>query len=267
MRRLPRLRQLPCRRQSCPRPLLQRLRLRLPTSRPRTSIPKSRRSSAKRRSSCWMHRRQRWLPGTIRRTTAHRSRRLRRPLHTLKGGARMAGIIAMGELAHELESLITRIESGLASGDESARQLAQQALDELSKMRDQIAEGRPVARVPALIAHIQAASGAGPRLAPMPELAAAAEPAAPPPSESSLAPGTDIAGVHWRRAWQRRSGGRCGRRRIRSRVRPSRASAPGRLPRRRPRRHRYASICSPHRTAPPSCHPRPRSRSRSSIAP
>ena len=48
----------------------------------------------------------------------------------------MAGIVAMGELAHELESLITRIESGLASGDESARQLAQQALDELSNMRD-----------------------------------------------------------------------------------------------------------------------------------
>ena len=29
---------------------------------------------------------------------------LRRPLHTLKGGARMAGITAMGELSHELES-------------------------------------------------------------------------------------------------------------------------------------------------------------------
>ena len=36
---------------------------------------------------------------------------LRRPLHTLKGGARMAGIDAMGELAHELESLIARIET------------------------------------------------------------------------------------------------------------------------------------------------------------
>ncbi|HEV7986513.1 MAG TPA: Hpt domain-containing protein [Steroidobacteraceae bacterium] len=85
---------------------------------------------------------------------------LRRPLHTLKGGARMAGIVAMGELSHELESLITRIESGLASGDEGARQLAQQALDELSKMRDEITAGRPAARVPALIARIQSASGA-----------------------------------------------------------------------------------------------------------
>ena len=71
---------------------------------------------------------------------------LRRPLHTLKGGARMAGVVAMGELSHELESLITRIEHGLASADDSARNLAQQALDELAKMRDTIAEGRPAAQ-------------------------------------------------------------------------------------------------------------------------
>jgi chemosensory pili system protein ChpA (sensor histidine kinase/response regulator) len=91
---------------------------------------------------------------------------LRRPLHTFKGGARMAGIVAMGELSHELESLITRIESGLASGDEGARRLAQQALDQLSKMRDEIAAGRPAARVPALIERIQLASGAVQRTQP-----------------------------------------------------------------------------------------------------
>jgi len=87
---------------------------------------------------------------------------LRRPLHTLKGGARMAGIVAMGELSHELESLITRIEVGLASADESARSLAQQALDELAKMRDAIAEGRPAASAPLLIARIQSAGAVSP---------------------------------------------------------------------------------------------------------
>jgi chemosensory pili system protein ChpA (sensor histidine kinase/response regulator) len=96
---------------------------------------------------------------------------LRRPLHTLKGGARMAGIVAMGELSHELESLITRIEVGLASADESARDLAQQALDELSKMRDTIADGRPAASAPALIARIQAAAASS-----APSLAPAGEP-------------------------------------------------------------------------------------------
>ena len=76
---------------------------------------------------------------------------LRRPLHTLKGGARMAGISAMGDLAHELESLVTRIEDGLSSGDDRARAVAQEALDELSRMREAIGSGRRVAAVPALI--------------------------------------------------------------------------------------------------------------------
>jgi chemotaxis protein histidine kinase CheA len=35
---------------------------------------------------------------------------LKRYLHTLKGGARMAGVPAIGELAHEFESLLTRSE-------------------------------------------------------------------------------------------------------------------------------------------------------------
>ena len=104
---------------------------------------------------------------------------LRRPLHTLKGGARMAGIGAMGELSHELESLITRIESGLANADESARLLAQQALDELSKMRDAIADGRPAVGAPALIERIQAASGTGPAIAAHAAAAAPAVEAAP----------------------------------------------------------------------------------------
>jgi chemosensory pili system protein ChpA (sensor histidine kinase/response regulator) len=37
---------------------------------------------------------------------------LQRPLHTLKGGARMAGIQPMGDLSHELESLVLQIDQG-----------------------------------------------------------------------------------------------------------------------------------------------------------
>ncbi|HWW19445.1 MAG TPA: Hpt domain-containing protein, partial [Steroidobacteraceae bacterium] len=83
---------------------------------------------------------------------------LRRPLHTLKGGARMAGITAMGELAHELETLITRIESGLTGTDDNARGVAQEALDELSRMRESIASGRAVSRQSALVERIHAVS-------------------------------------------------------------------------------------------------------------
>ena len=98
---------------------------------------------------------------------------LRRPLHTLKGGARMAGVAAMGELAHELESLIGRIELGLASADEGARAVAQEALDELARMREATASGRPADGAPALIARIQSVAAAESPLPP-------ASPAPPP---------------------------------------------------------------------------------------
>jgi chemosensory pili system protein ChpA (sensor histidine kinase/response regulator) len=101
---------------------------------------------------------------------------LRRPLHTLKGGARMAGIDAMGELAHELEGLVGRIELGVASADASARAVAQEALDELARMREATASGRPAASVPGLIARIQS-------------VAAAERPAPPAPIEAARAPG------------------------------------------------------------------------------
>ncbi len=42
---------------------------------------------------------------------------LNRALHTVKGGARMAGLSLLGDLSHDLESLILREESQLASGE------------------------------------------------------------------------------------------------------------------------------------------------------
>ncbi len=91
---------------------------------------------------------------------------LKRSLHTFKGGARMAGIAAMGDLAHELESLIIQISLGTASGDERARAIAQDAVDELARMREQVSAGRPVPQAQALIGRIQAvARGAEAELA------------------------------------------------------------------------------------------------------
>ena len=42
---------------------------------------------------------------------------LKRPMHTLKGGARMAGITPMGDLSHELETLVMQMDSGLVPHD------------------------------------------------------------------------------------------------------------------------------------------------------
>ncbi|HXR52863.1 MAG TPA: Hpt domain-containing protein [Steroidobacteraceae bacterium] len=98
---------------------------------------------------------------------------LKRPLHTLKGGARMAGLTAMGDLAHELESLIIGIEVGGVPPSREAREALQSSLDELAHMRDLLAQGRPVAAVPRLLSQVRALYGA------MPELEEAPPPAAP----------------------------------------------------------------------------------------
>ena len=124
---------------------------------------------------------------------------LRRPLHTLKGGARMAGITPMAELAHELESLITRIESEGGSSmraDEHARTVVQAAIDELSRMREAISAGRAPRGAPELIARIHAIGTPGAA----PERAAAAAvparaPAAPPARAAPAAPAAPAAVV------------------------------------------------------------------------
>ncbi len=81
---------------------------------------------------------------------------LKRPLHTLKGGARMAGLRSMASLAHELESLIQQVELGIARGGSAARGVLQQGLDELSRMRESLSGGQPMTPATALIARIHA---------------------------------------------------------------------------------------------------------------
>src|SRR6202000_2575763 len=66
---------------------------------------------------------------------------LQRQLHTLKGGARMAGISAMGDLSHELETLVIQIDSGNVAADDHAQTVLQASLDELSRMRDLVSAG------------------------------------------------------------------------------------------------------------------------------
>jgi chemosensory pili system protein ChpA (sensor histidine kinase/response regulator) len=99
---------------------------------------------------------------------------LKRPLHTLKGGARMAGLIPMGDLSHELETLFMQIDSGIIAPDDRAFQLAQTALDELARMRESVSAGKGVTTARALIARIHALGN--------PAGAAAAAPAAPAPA-------------------------------------------------------------------------------------
>jgi chemosensory pili system protein ChpA (sensor histidine kinase/response regulator) len=84
---------------------------------------------------------------------------LQRTLHTLKGGARMAGIVAMGDLSHELETLVIQIDNGSVAPDERARSLMQASLDELAHMRDMVSSGQLPNRASALVAQIRELGG------------------------------------------------------------------------------------------------------------
>ncbi len=81
---------------------------------------------------------------------------LQRDLHTLKGGARMAGISAIGDLSHALESLLEAIVDGRARATESAQSAVHKALDRLYGMLERTQEMRPVEPANELVAEVQA---------------------------------------------------------------------------------------------------------------
>ncbi len=84
---------------------------------------------------------------------------LKRALHTLKGGARMAGIRSMGDLSHELESFMELVErSAVPATDVQVFNILQAGLDELNRMRDIVNQGRRAPSAQNLIASLQALS-------------------------------------------------------------------------------------------------------------
>jgi chemosensory pili system protein ChpA (sensor histidine kinase/response regulator) len=83
---------------------------------------------------------------------------LKRHLHTLKGGARMSGITAMGNLSHELEALLINIDDGRVRSDPQVDQLLQQSIDELHRMRDTVTAGKKVVAAVELESRIRSAN-------------------------------------------------------------------------------------------------------------
>ncbi|MEM8816225.1 MAG: Hpt domain-containing protein [Pseudomonadota bacterium] len=69
---------------------------------------------------------------------------LKRHLHTLKGGARMAGIGSMGNLSHEVETLLGAVEDRRVQASDGVNDVLQRAIDELHRMRDQVIAGKAV---------------------------------------------------------------------------------------------------------------------------
>ncbi|MCG5510804.1 hybrid sensor histidine kinase/response regulator [Ectothiorhodospira lacustris] len=79
-----------------------------------------------------------------------------RQLHTLKGGARMAGMTPIGDLSHALESLMIALTEGGRAPEAPMIEVARQALDQLNTMVEQARQGGPVEAVPRLVARLQA---------------------------------------------------------------------------------------------------------------
>jgi chemosensory pili system protein ChpA (sensor histidine kinase/response regulator) len=109
------------------------------------------------------------------RVSRERVTELKRVLHTLKGGARMAGITAMGDLSHELEALLIQLGEDAARLDDRSLEVAQASLDELARMRDYVGAGRPVPPARDLVTRIRlVAKGGVPAEAAAPAIAAPA---------------------------------------------------------------------------------------------
>ena len=72
---------------------------------------------------------------------------LQRHLHTLKGGARMAGIAELGDLGHSIESLLTAVVDGHMKATKPMLELVQRSQDELVHMLElvQAHKGIPAA--------------------------------------------------------------------------------------------------------------------------
>jgi chemosensory pili system protein ChpA (sensor histidine kinase/response regulator) len=102
---------------------------------------------------------------------------LKRALHTLKGGARMAGIRAMGDLSHEFETFVEGVESHRIPVNDEVIGVLQAGLDELHRMRDVVSQGNRVKQARDLIRRIHVLAGIVPA-APAP----VSTPAPPPPA-------------------------------------------------------------------------------------
>ncbi len=117
---------------------------------------------------------------------------LQRDLHTLKGGARMAGVMAAGELGHAMETLLEAVAAQRVVLGEAGVKLLERGFDRLHTMVTRIAARRAIGMPQALIEEFNArAENRAPAVpaaeSPAPAPAPAAEPAAPEAPEAPVA--------------------------------------------------------------------------------
>ncbi len=67
---------------------------------------------------------------------------LQREIHTFKGGARMAGLDALGDLSHSMETLLERIAANRLQATVAAVQALEEGCDRLTLWVEQLIAGR-----------------------------------------------------------------------------------------------------------------------------
>ncbi|MBT8439077.1 MAG: response regulator [Gammaproteobacteria bacterium] len=86
---------------------------------------------------------------------------LHRTLHTIKGGARMAGVNSLGDLSHAMESFLGGLENGTVKSSDAALQLAQSTADYIGTQIDALKDGRSIGAEPSLLAALEQALDKG----------------------------------------------------------------------------------------------------------
>lgn len=81
---------------------------------------------------------------------------LQRDLHTLKGGARMAGVFAIGDLSHVMESLLEAVAEGRRDLSRDGVRLLEAGLDRLHGMSDRVANRQALSMPAHLVARFDA---------------------------------------------------------------------------------------------------------------
>lgn len=122
---------------------------------------------------------------------------LQRDLHTIKGGARMAGIMAVGELGHAMESLLEAVVENRCELGRDGVPLLERGFDRLHAMVTRVGERRAIAMPEALIAEFDARARGETTLraiapAPAAPVAPVVKPAAEPVAHEADAPHVEL---------------------------------------------------------------------------
>jgi chemosensory pili system protein ChpA (sensor histidine kinase/response regulator) len=81
---------------------------------------------------------------------------LQRDLHTLKGGARMAGLAPIGDLGHAMESLLEMVAEGRRELSREGVEILERSFDRLHSMVTRVSKRQAVAMPGAMIGRIEA---------------------------------------------------------------------------------------------------------------